>query len=546
MSIASQKISRYQFLNRKLIKTIVHPHGFDHHLQVWSREHRRLQDMAIKQPKDIGPAAPSSLLDEMKHGKMNTDEFNNRFFPLAMRFVQCASFQADDPKSQHGVEDNKERRTLQICQLVALLLAHKQTGPEVTAVTLHADLATLPPSVAFVYSKNKDDLTAEDDKRADELAKIFRGILYNNRFIEDLCTYMSINSPARFNTHCRSILKFAPPLLSHLKKMISGIDRKWAYEFDYDKNRSDQKIRELAKEEESTTLEVLLSILVLIIRIADRNLESINGPDLYSLISCCHTLRESTLFMRFIRRLAGSASQKAGEDLWDLFRYLGVFYSSARIMHDTFSEGKWRSLASYIVIRPARGLSDVNLTAIGKKYHLSVVEGDEVKAEVETWPKCDFFDVVQIRSMQTGKKILSRDDWVRQYHHLNEFHELDDVQGEVHCEVKLAMDALSKNRKGKVVIGVSKQPCFCCEAWFDGVNKKARGINFKVDEGHKKVYCNWKGVGIKEGDNFVVSRVWGKIDQMIATVKHVEEKDFVSAIPSKSTGSYWGREPLKN
>lgn len=80
------------------------------------------------------------------------------------------------------------------------------------------------------------------------------------------------------------------------------------------------------------------------------------------------------------------------------------------------------------------------------------------------------------------------------------------------------MDALSENRRWKVVIGVSKQPRFCCEAWFDGVNKKARGIDFKVDEGHKKVYCNWKGVGIKEGDIFVVSRVWDNIDNMIATV----------------------------
>ena len=41
----------------------------------------------------------------------------------------------------------------------------------------------------------------------------------------------------------------------------------------------------------------------------------------------------------------------------------------------------------------------------------------------------------------------------------NEFHELGDVEGEVHCEVKLAADAVGKRRTGKVVARCANLPC---------------------------------------------------------------------------------------
>jgi hypothetical protein len=147
----------------------------------------------------------------------------------------------------------------------------------------------------------------------------------------------------------------------------------------------------------------------------------------------------------------------------------------------------------------------------------------------------DFWDFVSLRAKKAGKKVYGlRQDWIKRYPALLGW-KLDDFSKEVlHCEVKLALDCLNRRRNGKVVIGVSKQPCYCCETWFGAMNIKAKNIKFVLAAGHKKVYSGWRPSGLEEGDKKVISKIWGMMDSITSEVKRVEEKDLVPALPLKT------------
>jgi OTT_1508-like deaminase len=105
----------------------------------------------------------------------------------------------------------------------------------------------------------------------------------------------------------------------------------------------------------------------------------------------------------------------------------------------------------------------------------------------------------------------------------------------LHCEVNLDLDCLDRCRRGKVVIGVSKQPYFCCESWFDAVSAKAKRIRFILATGHRKLYPGWSPSGIEDGGKKVIAGVWEMVNGIVDELKRIEDKDLVAALPLTST-----------
>lgn len=112
----------------------------------------------------------------------------------------------------------EKQRTLHICQLLAILLAHSTDSADVTAVTVHLDSNSTPPVFEFVFSKNKEPVSPHNVERTrvirDDASKPCQA------FIISLCNYM-----ATYFSHIQvhlgmQILKFTSPSLTQLNRMI--------------------------------------------------------------------------------------------------------------------------------------------------------------------------------------------------------------------------------------------------------------------------------------------------------------------------------------
>ena len=227
-------------------------------------------------------------------------------------------------------------------------------------------------------------------------------------------------------------------------------------------------------------------------------------------------------------------------EFWESLRILEVFHTSSVLLWEKLSEGKCKAALPYLEIIAATPVSAFDFQGIGKNYKLST---SKYKAIVDApvgsntpLPVGDFWKFLQVRANKTGKPLHGlRHDWLKKYPRLLTWDGTSTATQTLHCEIKLALDCLDRRRQGKVVIGVSKQPCFCCESWFDAVSAKAKKIRFILAAGHKKVYPGWSPSGIEVGDKKVITRVWEMVDGIVNEVKRIEDKDLVTALPLKST-----------
>jgi hypothetical protein len=469
------------------------------------------------------------------------DTFDESLFHVATLFIGKTNIQAETPELQFSSSDTIEQRTLLICQLVALLLANSNSGSAVTAVTTHLDAKSDPPTFQFVFAKNKEPASIHDIKRANKLAEVIRDGVSKpcQDFVTDLVDYMAIYSAHNQRHLSKHILDFAPPLLTQLDRMIkSGDPTVWQHEFTY-KNKADEVIVLFAVGNGVTPLEGLLAMLTHLINISDRcQKPNVSGQDLATLGKYAHLLRESTLFLRFVDRIPGAHSKGLGVDLWEALRTLELFHTSTILLWEQLSDEKYKTVMPYLQILPTTPLSEFDFLAIGKKYKLSPSKSaldSPVGVFGPSLPVGDFWKFLQARAKKTGKPLQGhRHDWLKKYKALFEWDGAFTATESLHCEVKLGLDCLNRRRKGKIVIGVSKQPCLCCETWFDAVSAKAKGVKFILLPGHKKVYAGWRLSGIEDGDKKVIQKVWDMVDGIVADVKRIEDKDLVAAAPIKS------------
>ena len=470
------------------------------------------------------------------------DNFDQSLFQIAQLFLQNTKMQVEIPKLQFTQSDTNEDRTLRICQLIALLLAHGRDGSEVTAVTLYFDSKSDPPCFQFVFAKNKEPISPHDIERAEKLAKVIKTGASKpcNEFVTDICNYMALHS-AQIQIYLgKYILKTAPTLVTQLDRMINSPEpQDWQLDF-IKKNEADKIIAAFAEKLGIKPLEGLLSMMTVLINIANRcQSDALSGRDLATLGKYSHIIRESTLFLRFVDRIPGVLSQGIAMELWESLRILEVFHTSSVLLWEKLSDEKCKAALPYLEIiaatlfRPSifRGLERTTSSQPARARLSLMPPLDQIR--LCQWGTFGTF--LQVRAKKTGKPLHGlRHDWLKKYPRLLTWDGTSTSTQTIHCEVKLALDCLNRRRQGKVVIGVSKQPCFCCESWFDAVNAKAKKIRFILAAGHKKVYPGWSPSGIEDGDKKVIARVWEMVDGVVDEVRRIEDKDLVTALPLKS------------
>jgi hypothetical protein len=101
---------------------------------------------------------------------------------------------------------------------------------------------------------------------------------------------------------------------------------------------------------------------------------TISGQDLATLSKFSHILLRSTLLARFVDRLPRVWSQGMAVELWDCFRTLEIFHTSAILLWEHFSEPSRKAAMPHLKIFPANPVKDFNYVGIGKKYHLSTTK----------------------------------------------------------------------------------------------------------------------------------------------------------------------------
>ena len=126
----------------------------------------------------------------------------------------------------------------------------------------------------------------------------------------------------------------------------------------------------------------------------------------------------------------------------------------------------YKQVVPCLSIIPARPIYNFNFASTCKMYKLSpttaVVKSPE-GAIGPNLPVGDFWQFLQVRTKKTGKPLHGlRHDWLKAYAHLLAWDGTVTSTETLHCEIKLALDCLHRQRTGKVVVGVSKQKCLCC------------------------------------------------------------------------------------
>ena len=453
--------------------------------------------------------------------------------------------QVDTPLLQFAIPDTKVERKIRVCQYIALLLSHRGDGSEVTAVTENINLKSDPIQFEFIFSKNRDQHSPQDSNRATELAYLIRKGMSEGKssLMGLLCDYTLAYSSHTHVQQGKRILELTPPLLTHLGRMIKSMTPQ-VWQFDHvHRNEADRLLAQVAKDNTCSPLDVLLSMLTVMVRISHQlqphddheqhqQVVPPKGEDLLTMGKYSHLLLQSTIFPGFVERIRGLHSQVMAVDLWQSLRILEMFFTSCSLLYDELNALEFRPFVDRLMIIPATPLSYIDYAGISKKYKIKTNEAWQSPTVGPMLPVGDFWEFVQARTKHTSQPLNSlRYDWLKNHPQLFKWDGLIVASQTVHAEVKLALNCLNRRIRGQISIGVSKQPCFCCERFFDAWNAQSKRTHFHLAPGHKKVYPGWSPSGLHPIDQKVVEGVWEVVDKIIAEVKHIESKDLVAAAP---------------
>jgi len=526
-------------------------------------KHTNTQNLA-KSSENAHPMSQITVWEGQDGQVTDFTSFDKDLFQVALLFINGTNIQPETPELQFDPLDNKEQRTLRICQLVALLLAHTTSGGDVTAVTMHHDKTSTPPLLEFVFTKNKEPVSKHDVERADKLVNSIKRTAGKScpEFVTEICNYMA--------SHCfhnqlhlsKHIVTLGPPLLQELDDMIKAPAQNLAWQFDFIKtNQSDRVIEHFAATQNMTPLEGLLALLTSLIQLARKCQKSpldmaqstnrMTGNDLLTLGKYTHILRESTLFLRFVDRVTGSESTALGMELWESFRTLELFHTSTILLWEQLNNEPYQQMVPHLRIIPANAVTAFDYLSIEKRYKLKVAEDVDASTEGDTigpsLPVGDFWDFIKVRSKKRGHVIHGlRHDFLKRYPALLHWDGNVVTRQSLHSEVKLALDCLQRRKKGKLVIGVSKQKCLSCETWFDALNSSLKNVHFILAPGHKKVYPGWRFSRIINADRAVIAKVWDLVDKITDDVKRIEPRDLVPAMPVHTQQIELDKEEMKS
>jgi hypothetical protein len=319
-------------------------------------------------------------------------------------------------------------------------------------------------------------------------------------------------------------------------------------------NGQDKQVLSISQMSAKSPLEVIALLLLKVIDLAYICADNIDVPSLCELITISHLLSYCSFYHRVSRKINFAVSRSFAQDLWETLRELGLFYTGANLFHHAMQSNDYNAVRSKLTIvgidlQPAKALS-----AIAKNHNGSLTLSKKIpncpkkdKLTLKNDEPCpvDFHEMLKDHAQAHGRRVPGyRRDWLMQYPKLEEWPETKIAAQCLHCEVKMGLHILSKsNTAVNVAIGVSKNPCFLCEAWFEGLN--LGGYTFHLEPSHKKVYPGWQLPGVQEPDSYVVEKTWKHVDRMIEEVPHIERKDFVPALMATPSVSRLSESVIK-
>ena len=174
---------------------------------------------SLKTSENAHPLSQITVWEGKDSDLPNYENFDERLFQVAQLFVGNTKIQVETPQLQFTSSDTKEERTLRICKLIGLLLAHTTEGADVTAVTLYLDTKSKPPVFEFVFAKNKEPASPHDLERAKKLAQVIRDNASKScqTFVTIICEYMATYCSHNQRHLAKHIRDLTPPLITHLE-----------------------------------------------------------------------------------------------------------------------------------------------------------------------------------------------------------------------------------------------------------------------------------------------------------------------------------------
>lgn len=482
----------------------------------------------VSQFPDAHPADIISMYEKADHDQ-DGERLERSHFPNALMLLCATKVAVETPKSDYRAQDTSTFRLLQISDWVAHLLSLHNTGAEVTAVTFEMNDSLSPPMFGFIYSKNKERLTAADAEAADSLRQTLTCAFTDeiDIFSARVASYMSQYAPSWHRDQSLKICSVGPTVVQHFHRFIGEGHQS----FPDPENRHDNQITTMAKALAKEPMELLLSMLLRIIAICANSISEIDAEELVELFAYAHLICHGTLYHRVQANIQVPSSKGYAQIFWDILRDLAFFYTGPNMFFEFIRDDKFGPIRPYFQIKG----ENVDAPHILNK--VMEINGLSPMAEQQDWDlskvPIDFYDLIKARA-QTTKTIVpgQRRDWIHQYPQLANWDPSKLPTHETrHCEVKLALHTLTGDHiPDEIVIGVSKRPCWCCELFFSAINNSLAHTHFHLDAGHKKAYPGWQLCGIPEWDRGVLRHVWNYMDCFIQTVEHVEMRDFVPSI----------------
>jgi hypothetical protein len=202
------------------------------------------------------------------------------------------------------------RSTFSSCPPVTVLvfkLRHKgkntsdlpNCGTPPSAVTIRTDPKFASPGFQFAFAKNREPLTKSDLDRARILSKIIKGNVPkpSNQSLVAIGSYLAEESTHIPLYYSKQILKFGPPIVTPLIRMVESDDsHSWQYQISH-RNESDQAIYSLAKKLDLKPLAVqVITVLTMPINVSHTSQSSVTDEKLATLSKYSNLVRHCTSF----------------------------------------------------------------------------------------------------------------------------------------------------------------------------------------------------------------------------------------------------------
>lgn len=419
-------------------------------------------------------------------------------------------------------------------RLIPLLLQHRRYRSEVTAIFCQFELTSKPLSVSIVFAKNKA-LTNSDIQRADEAVELIKQYVPGSRaeFFTAIMKYVSKYSFAKIARVFRNTLVSYRDVTILLAKTLDPGKAPPSWAQSTYNGPGDEFLREVGNMDGVAPAISLLSILILIVNIANRNQHKVDARDLSSICTFAFHLRLSTLFQRALDDIEDRYLKEQSNKLMASFEVLGDYFFASRELWEMFQHDPYKSAVSSLIITPFEDLKANEVREISKSLGLNVITPlDEADNNFE-----EFFQIIQRRAEWLGKTAGSAEEWLEAFPALRSLTGKTSLSGDsLPAEIKLVFHLLRAGYRGHLDIGMSEPPSVMSEYWITSFNEifPHQFVNVHIPTASKRVGCYpWTIPGVASVDTLMNQKVLKHIEAIIGHFCKEPVKQEVSSLFSK-------------